>query len=122
MGFSGLYHKLHGTHRPEAMKKSVIKRRKRVTAVGPSKQAEQAAAEALVAVGRASDGTIHGVPGNNITEGSTQEEAAKKVEASGSSARPKRKSFICFTAPRSLKHIESRRKRRGEPSATWSIH
>jgi len=26
----GLYHKLHGVHRPEAMKKSVIKRRKRV--------------------------------------------------------------------------------------------
>ncbi|CAZ86108.1 unnamed protein product [Tuber melanosporum] len=28
----GLYHKLHGVHRPEAMKKSVIKRRKRVVA------------------------------------------------------------------------------------------
>ncbi|KAI5785498.1 hypothetical protein DFH27DRAFT_261009 [Peziza echinospora] len=28
----GLYHKLHGVHRPEAMKKSIIKRRKRVVA------------------------------------------------------------------------------------------
>ncbi|KAG8763626.1 hypothetical protein FRC11_014967 [Ceratobasidium sp. 423] len=65
----GLYHKLHGTHRPEAMKKSVIKRRKRVTAAGPSKQAEQAAAEALVAVGRGPDETIHGTPENEITEG-----------------------------------------------------
>ncbi|CAE6481914.1 unnamed protein product [Rhizoctonia solani] len=64
----GLYHKLHGTHRPEAMKKSVIKRRKRVTAAGPSKQAEQAAAEALVAVGRGPDGTIHSAPETENTE------------------------------------------------------
>ncbi|CCX29771.1 Similar to GATA factor SREP; acc. no. Q92259 [Pyronema omphalodes CBS 100304] len=28
----GLYHKLHGVHRPEAMKKTIIKRRKRVVA------------------------------------------------------------------------------------------
>ncbi|KAI0076554.1 iron transporter biosynthesis regulating transcription factor, partial [Panus rudis PR-1116 ss-1] len=28
----GLYYKLHGTHRPNSMKKSVIKRRKRVPA------------------------------------------------------------------------------------------
>ncbi|KAG8854468.1 putative electron transfer flavoprotein subunit [Tulasnella sp. 330] len=67
----GLYHKLHGTHRPEAMKKTVIKRRKRVPAApggnSPPGQppylasaagsptslntAEQAAAEALVTVG-----------------------------------------------------------------------
>ncbi|CAE6519280.1 unnamed protein product [Rhizoctonia solani] len=65
----GLYHKLHGTHRPEAMKKTVIKRRKRVTAAGPSKQAEQAAAEALVAVGRGPDGTVHGTPENDNVEG-----------------------------------------------------
>ena len=31
---SGLYHKLHGVPRPVAMKKTVIKRRKRVPAVG----------------------------------------------------------------------------------------
>jgi len=29
---TGLYHKLHGVHRPEAMKKTIIKRRKRVVA------------------------------------------------------------------------------------------
>ncbi|QRV74104.1 GATA type zinc finger [Ceratobasidium sp. AG-Ba] len=55
----GLYYKLHGTHRPEEMKKSVIKRRKRVAAAGPSKQLEQTAAEALVAVGRPPDGAPH---------------------------------------------------------------
>lgn len=32
--FIGLYHKLHGVPRPVAMKKTVIKRRKRVPAVG----------------------------------------------------------------------------------------
>ncbi|KAL5633222.1 hypothetical protein ACGC1H_003653 [Rhizoctonia solani] len=64
----GLYHKLHGTHRPEAMKKTVIKRRKRVTAAGPSKQAEQAAAEALVAVGRSPDGTAHSALENDNAE------------------------------------------------------
>ncbi|KAG9017115.1 putative electron transfer flavoprotein subunit [Tulasnella sp. 427] len=73
----GLYHKLHGTHRPETMKKTVIKRRKRVPAAAGArnnndgaspmstqqpniypadsrapgmKTAEQAAAEALVTV------------------------------------------------------------------------
>ncbi|TFK24077.1 hypothetical protein FA15DRAFT_436712 [Coprinopsis marcescibilis] len=55
----GLYFKLHGTHRPNSMKKTVIKRRKRVPAapgsVGPTpagRLSDQAAAEALVSVGR----------------------------------------------------------------------
>ncbi|KAF9005700.1 hypothetical protein BDZ89DRAFT_1049079 [Hymenopellis radicata] len=65
----GLYFKLHGTHRPNSMKKTVIKRRKRVPAAGTvpanaqpsgqqshfplaSRMSDQAAAEALVAVGR----------------------------------------------------------------------
>ncbi|KAG5721838.1 hypothetical protein E4T56_gene14416 [Termitomyces sp. T112] len=53
----GLYFKLHGTHRPNSMKKTVIKRRKRVPAASntsPShvRMSDQAAAEALVAVGR----------------------------------------------------------------------
>ncbi|KAF7296427.1 hypothetical protein HMN09_01113100 [Mycena chlorophos] len=57
----GLYFKLHGTHRPTSMKKTVIKRRKRVPAAGgngatpldgPNAMSDQAAAEALVAVGR----------------------------------------------------------------------
>ncbi|KAG6820414.1 hypothetical protein H0H93_000660 [Arthromyces matolae] len=58
----GLYFKLHGTHRPNSMKKTIIKRRKRVPAAStasPSHAAQphhrmtdQAAAEALVSVGR----------------------------------------------------------------------
>ncbi|EJD07588.1 uncharacterized protein FOMMEDRAFT_100924 [Fomitiporia mediterranea MF3/22] len=66
----GLYYKLHGTHRPNSMKKTVIKRRKRVPAAGPGpttmqmpspgqgsgrqlpRMSEQAAAETLVSVGR----------------------------------------------------------------------
>ena len=49
----GLYFKLHGTHRPNSMKKAVIKRRKRVPAAGPAgRLSDQAAAEALVSVGR----------------------------------------------------------------------
>ncbi|KAF8662811.1 hypothetical protein AX16_001093 [Volvariella volvacea WC 439] len=51
----GLYFKLHGTHRPNSMKKTVIKRRKRVPAApgaSSGRMSDQAAAEALVAVGR----------------------------------------------------------------------
>jgi GATA-binding protein, other eukaryote len=57
---TGLYFKLHGTHRPNSMKKTVIKRRKRVSAVpgapgSPNAQdrmSDQAAAEVLASVGR----------------------------------------------------------------------
>ena len=56
----GLYFKLHGTHRPNSMKKTVIKRRKRVSAApgAPSspnaqdRMTDQAAAEVLASVGR----------------------------------------------------------------------
>jgi GATA-binding protein len=37
----GLYYKLHGVHRPVAMKKSIIKRRKRVVPAGPGGQAPE---------------------------------------------------------------------------------
>ena len=55
--YLGLYFKLHGTHRPNSMKKTVIKRRKRVPAAPGAgnvsgRMSDQAAAEALVAVGR----------------------------------------------------------------------
>lgn len=53
--FAGLYFKLHGTHRPNSMKKTVIKRRKRVPAaagMSSGRMSDQAAAEALVSVGR----------------------------------------------------------------------
>lgn len=42
---AGLYHKLHGVPRPVAMKKTVIKRRKRVPAVGPSVRGSSTQAE-----------------------------------------------------------------------------
>jgi GATA-binding protein, other eukaryote len=48
---TGLYFKLHGTHRPNSMKKTVIKRRKRISNPS-SRMSDQAAAEALVSVGR----------------------------------------------------------------------
>ncbi|EIN09476.1 hypothetical protein PUNSTDRAFT_143032 [Punctularia strigosozonata HHB-11173 SS5] len=56
----GLYFKLHGTHRPNSMKKAVIKRRKRVPAAAGAqgerdRMTDQAAAEALVSVGRGHD-------------------------------------------------------------------
>ncbi|KAF9264014.1 hypothetical protein L218DRAFT_958833 [Marasmius fiardii PR-910] len=63
----GLYFKLHGTHRPNSMKKSVIKRRKRVPAAGgqgaqviPMRMTDPAAAETLVSLGR---GGMGGAPG-----------------------------------------------------------
>ncbi|KAL4252156.1 hypothetical protein ABKN59_001722 [Abortiporus biennis] len=93
----GLYFKLHGTHRPNSMKKTVIKRRKRVpaatgTAPGSSSptaqdriMTDQAAAEVLASVGRAparpgSSGSIgvQGMMGGNagdMTEDSGDEDS-----------------------------------------------
>lgn len=64
---AGLYFKLHGTHRPNSMKKTVIKRRKRVPAApgSPSQQdrmTDQAAAEVLASVGRAVPSGSAGAP------------------------------------------------------------
>jgi GATA-binding protein len=78
---TGLYFKLHGTHRPNSMKKTVIKRRKRVPAapgVGggniSGRMSDQAAAEALVAVGR-----IGGVsPGGPENDGESDGEPDRK--------------------------------------------
>ncbi|KAI0326997.1 hypothetical protein GY45DRAFT_1309531 [Cubamyces sp. BRFM 1775] len=76
----GLYFKLHGTHRPNSMKKTVIKRRKRVPAApgapgSPSQQdrmTDQAAAEVLASVGRA-------VPsGSGAAQEDSEEEPPKK--------------------------------------------
>ncbi|KAK7687677.1 hypothetical protein QCA50_008892 [Cerrena zonata] len=74
----GLYFKLHGTHRPNSMKKTVIKRRKRVPAApGGSPVAQdrvmtdQAAAEVLASVGRMSSGAP---PGAAATEDSAEDE------------------------------------------------
>ncbi|KAJ8516884.1 hypothetical protein ONZ45_g5867 [Pleurotus djamor] len=67
----GLYYKLHGTHRPGTMKKTVIKRRKRVPAApgmgghsGPiTRMTDQAAAEGLVSLGRFAGGSAPGTAG-----------------------------------------------------------
>ncbi|KAK1220208.1 GATA type transcriptional activator [Marasmius sp. AFHP31] len=60
----GLYFKLHGTHRPNSMKKSVIKRRKRVPAAAgaaiPMRMTDPAAAETLVSLGRGGMGGAGG--------------------------------------------------------------
>lgn len=80
----GLFFKLHGTHRPNSMKKTVIKRRKRVPAASGAaaagRMSDQAAAEALVAVGRAG-----GVGGGNGNGTATAE------ESDGEAEQPKRK-------------------------------
>ncbi|KAG6832122.1 hypothetical protein H0H87_002635 [Tephrocybe sp. NHM501043] len=72
----GLYFKLHGTHRPNSMKKTVIKRRKRVPAaaatspsLGQHRMTDQAAAEALVAVGRVGTGRREDESGEETMEG-----------------------------------------------------
>ncbi|KAI0339365.1 hypothetical protein BDW22DRAFT_1455902 [Trametopsis cervina] len=79
----GLYFKLHGTHRPNSMKKTVIKRRKRVSAApgapgSPNAQdrmSDQAAAEVLASVGR-----------SHSSQGFGPEEEAEEQEG-----QPKRK-------------------------------
>jgi len=76
----GLYFKLHGTHRPNSMKKTVIKRRKRVPAAGgisAGRMTDQAAAEALVAVGR-----LGGVGGEE-SEGEVAEQPKRKRAKKG---------------------------------------
>jgi GATA-binding protein, other eukaryote len=77
--FPGLYFKLHGTHRPNSMKKTVIKRRKRVPAAGvsPGRMSDQAAAEALVAVGRIG-GHGSGGGGDDESDGEVAEQPRKK--------------------------------------------
>ena len=92
---TGLYFKLHGTHRPNSMKKTVIKRRKRVSAAGTGggggaggggggagnnvsgRMSDQAAAEALVAVGRLG-GVSPGEAGNNDESDGEADQPKKK--------------------------------------------
>ncbi|KAF8074666.1 hypothetical protein FPV67DRAFT_1619233, partial [Lyophyllum atratum] len=102
----GLYFKLHGTHRPNSMKKTVIKRRKRVPAApGGSPQhpragaagelatpgaggrmSDQAAAEALVAVGR-----LGGRRGDTEDSGDEQEEEEEGGDDGEAGGEPPRK-------------------------------
>lgn len=81
----GLYYKLHGTHRPNSMKKTVIKRRKRVPAAGPSttpsgRLSDQAAAEALVSVGRLQTGTSGGSQLGERMSGGEGEDSEEEAE------------------------------------------
>ncbi|KAF5372234.1 hypothetical protein D9758_005063 [Tetrapyrgos nigripes] len=79
----GLYFKLHGTHRPNSMKKTVIKRRKRVPAAAgtgppiPMRMTDQAAAEALVAVGRGA-GSGPGEDSDDIESEQPKKKRARK--------------------------------------------
>ena len=57
----GLYFKLHGVHRPNSMKKTLIKRRKSAEMLLPGRMSDQAAAEALrhIHVSPGSTGKAH---------------------------------------------------------------
>ncbi|KAF7973904.1 hypothetical protein HWV62_14052 [Athelia sp. TMB] len=112
----GLYFKLHGTHRPNSMKKTVIKRRKRVpaaggtlSATGPGRMSDQAAADALVRLGAdegESDGEAaqptrkrarRGVKGraddeDETMEGTEDERPARLAERTTRSSGPRRRS------------------------------
>ncbi|KAI6124597.1 hypothetical protein EDD17DRAFT_1468877 [Pisolithus thermaeus] len=72
----GLYFKLHGTHRPNSMKKTVIKRRKRVPAapgVSSSRITDHQAAEALAGLGQ-SGGSQHTNTGGEESDADGLEE------------------------------------------------
>ncbi|KAI6010840.1 hypothetical protein F5J12DRAFT_718907 [Pisolithus orientalis] len=72
----GLYFKLHGTHRPNSMKKTVIKRRKRVPAAAGMSSAritDHQAAEALAGLGQ-SGGSQHTNTGGEESDADGLEE------------------------------------------------
>ncbi|CCM02620.1 uncharacterized protein FIBRA_04723 [Fibroporia radiculosa] len=83
----GLYFKLHGTHRPNTMKKNVIKRRKRVPAApgapgSPTQQdrmTDQAAAEVLASV-RGHTGSNSGA-GSGGTQDESEEDQPRRKRA-----------------------------------------
>ncbi|KAG8936004.1 putative electron transfer flavoprotein subunit [Tulasnella sp. 418] len=76
----GLYHKLHGTHRPEAMKKTVIKRRKRVPA------AAAAAAAAANAANAGTTNTNTSSPTPSKTTSSTTTTTARMTDQAAAEA------------------------------------
>lgn len=82
----GLYFKLHGTHRPNSMKKTVIKRRKRVPAAGGSPSAQdrmsdQAAAAILASVGRPHGSQTGAEDSAEEPEGQPRKKRARKSKA-----------------------------------------
>lgn len=99
----GLYYKLHGTHRPNSMKKTVIKRRKRVPAASGTgastntspaantRLTEQAAAEALVSVSRAQErasGEESDGPAADDDEDEDEDEPRRKRVRRGANGNP----------------------------------
>ncbi|KAG8214956.1 hypothetical protein J3R82DRAFT_8348 [Butyriboletus roseoflavus] len=88
----GLYFKLHGTHRPNSMKKTVIKRRKRVPAAAGMSSAritDHQAAEALVGIGQ-SGGSQHANTGGEESDNEVEEpQPRRKRTRRGKSDREK---------------------------------
>ncbi|KIJ12068.1 hypothetical protein PAXINDRAFT_163968 [Paxillus involutus ATCC 200175] len=79
----GLYFKLHGTHRPNSMKKTVIKRRKRVPAAAGMSSAritDHQAAEALVGIGQ-SGGSQHANTGGEESDNEVEEPQPRRKRA-----------------------------------------
>ena len=79
----GLYFKLHGTHRPNSMKKTVIKRRKRVPAAAGMSSAritDHQAAEALVGIGQ-SGGSQHANTGGEESDNEIEEPQPRRKRA-----------------------------------------
>ncbi|EMD39435.1 URBS1-like transcription factor [Gelatoporia subvermispora B] len=88
----GLYFKLHGTHRPNSMKKTVIKRRKRVPAApgSPTQQdrmTDQAAAEVLASVGRSMGQGPGSASGAGPEEGEEDQPRRKRARKSRAKAK-----------------------------------
>ena len=87
----GLYFKLHGTHRPNSMKKTVIKRRKRVPAAAGMSSAritDHQAAEALVGIGQS--GSQHANTGGEESDNEVKEpQPRRKCARRGKSDREK---------------------------------
>ncbi|KAN0088950.1 hypothetical protein V8E55_006007 [Tylopilus felleus] len=79
----GLYFKLHGTHRPNSMKKTVIKRRKRVPAAAGMSSAritDHQAAEALVGIGQ-SGGSQNANTGGEESDNEVEEPQPRRKRA-----------------------------------------
>lgn len=117
----GLYFKLHGTHRPNSMKKAVIKRRKRVPAAASTSSphrvragesaniggrlTDQAAAEALVSVGRMR------------REGGEESEGDEEVDEVEENERPKKRRVegeVPVRRTRSQMELKRRKRSAGE--------
>jgi len=129
--FLGLYFKLHGTHRPNSMKKTVIKRRKRVPAapgvgtgsgMSGGRMSDQAAAEALVAVGRVGVSPPGGA--NNDSDGEGDQPKRKRTRRSAKASRTEKDDDVNMDGededePSASAPQLRDRKRRGAPANGW---